>query len=231
MGLFNRIEIISFDCYGTLIDWETGILRAVKPILKKYSVRLSDDTILETYGQIESEIEAGPYRPYREVLREAMNRLSKTCGITPNNTESDAIVTSLPTWPPFHDTVASLRALKTRYKLAIISNIDDDLFAGTNLHLGVIFDYIVTAAQVKAYKPSIQVFEHAHTVLGCPKESWLHAAQSLYHDHVPAQKFGLKTVWIDRRQGQPSGGATPDAVASPDLTFPDLASLVRELGV
>jgi 2-haloacid dehalogenase len=231
MSLFDPIEIISFDCYGTLIDWETGILRAVRPVLNKYNVHLADDTILETYGQIEAEVEAGPYRSYREILREVMHRLSEQHGIVLNHTEHDAIVASLPTWPPFHDTVASLKALKTKYRLAIISNIDDDLFAGTRLHLGVEFDHIVTAAQVRAYKPSIRVFEHAQTVLGCPKEAWLHAAQSLYHDHVPAQAFGLKTVWIDRRQGSPSGGATPEAIASPDLTFPDLASLVRELGL
>ncbi len=231
MSQFDTIEVISFDCYGTLIDWETGILGAVKPILKKYDVRLPDDVILEAYGQIEAEIEAGPYRPYREVLREAMKQLSEECGVTLQSTEYDAIVASLPSWPPFHDTVASLKALKSKYRLAIISNTDDDLFAGTNRLLGVEFDFIVTAAQVGAYKPSMQVFEQAHKVLGCPKDKWLHAAQSLYHDHVPAKKLGLKTVWIDRRQGRPGGGATPDAIAAPDMTFPDLASLVRELGV
>jgi len=231
MSLFDPIEIISFDCYGTLIDWETGILRAVKPILNKYNVRLSDDTILETYGQIEAEVEAGPYRPYQEILREVMLRLGEQYGIVLDRTEHNAIATSLPAWPPFHDTVASLKALKSKYRLAIISNVDDDLFAGTNKLLGVTFDHIVTAAQVRAYKPSLWVFERAHDSFGCSKETWLHTAQSLYHDHVPAKEFGLKTVWIDRRQGRPSSGATPEAVASPDLTFPDLASLVRELGL
>jgi 2-haloacid dehalogenase len=231
MSPFDPIQIISFDCYGTLIDWETGILRAVKPILNNHNVRLTDDTILESYGQIEAELEAGPYRPYKEILREVMIRLGVQYGIVLDRTEHDVIAMSLPSWPPFHDTVASLKALKSKYRLAIISNIDDDLFAGTNRLLGVKFDYIVTAAQVRAYKPSMRVFERAQDVFGCPKESWLHTAQSLYHDHVPAKAFGLSTIWIDRRQGRPSGGATPEAVASPDLTFPDLASLVRELGL
>ena len=227
----DHFKVISFDCYGTLIDWEHGILGAVKPILTQHRLSVSDDDILKTHARLESEIESGPYQPYRKVLRAAMARMAEQFGCVLNNTECDAIVSSLPSWLPFDDTVAALKALKSRYRLAIISNTDDDLFADTNRHLDVEFDYIITAAQVGAYKPSPRVFEYALQKIGCPKGRLLHVAQSLYHDHVPAKRLGLSTVWIDRRQGGPGSGATPEAVASPDFTFPDLASLVREMGL
>jgi len=231
MVSFDQFDVLSFDCYGTLIDWETGILRAVKQVMARHRVSASNDSILETYAAFESDIEAGPYQPYRDVLRTVMVRMSEQLGFVANSTEDDAIVASLPDWPPFDDTFAALKALKTRYRLAIISNVDDDLFAATNRHLGVEFDYVVTAAQVKAYKPSPRVFDYALKKIGCPAEKLLHVAQSLYHDHVPAKQLGLSTVWIDRRRDRPGSGATPDAVAIPDATFPDLASLVRQAGL
>lgn len=224
---FHQFEVLSFDCYGTLIDWERGILGAVRPVLDLHGIAIADDRILETYAQIESEVEAGPYRPYRDILRTVMTGMSERFGFVPNNTESDAIVSSLPSWPPFNDTVAALRALKSRYRLAIISNVDDDLFAGTNRHLGVRFDYIITAAQVGAYKPSPRVFEYALQKIGCHKNELLYVAQSLYHDHVPAKRFGLSTVWINRRQGKLGPGATPTASATPDAEFSGLEELVK----
>ncbi|MCX6834542.1 MAG: HAD hydrolase-like protein [candidate division Zixibacteria bacterium] len=151
---FHQFKVLSFDCYGTLIDWERGILGAVRPVLERHNITITDDRILETYAQIEAEVEAGLYRPYRDILHTVMTTISERFEFVPNNTECNAIVASLPNWPPFSDTVAALKALKSRYRLAIISNIDDDLFAGTNRHLGVEFDYIITAAQVGAYKPS-----------------------------------------------------------------------------
>jgi 2-haloacid dehalogenase len=228
---FHRFEVLSFDCYGTLIDWERGILDAVKPVLSNHKIVAADETILETYAQIESEAEAGPYQSYRHILRTVMIRMSKRFGFVPDNTECNAIVASLPNWPPFEDTVAALKALQSRFRLAIISNVDDDLFAGTNRHLGVEFDYIITAAQVGAYKPSPKVFEYALGKIGCDKSKLLHLAQSLYHDHVPAKRLGLSTVWINRRQGKAGSGATLPADATPDAQFPDLASLVRAMGV
>jgi len=228
---FHQFKILSFDCYGTLIDWERGILGAVKPVLSNRKIVIADETILETYAQIESEIEAGPYRPYRDILRTVMTRLSERFGFVPNDTECNTIVASLLNWPPFEDTVAALRVLKTKYRLAVISNVDDDLFASSNRHLRVAFDYVITAAQVGAYKPSLRVFEHALQKIGCPKNTLLHVAQSLYHDHVPAKKLGLSTVWINRRQDKPGPGATPPAAATPDAEFPDLTSLVRAMGL
>ena len=225
---FSQFDVLSFDCYGTLIDWERGILGAVRPVLANHRVTAAVETVLETYAVIESEIEAGPYRRYRDVLKAAMTRLCERFGFIPNSTECDAIVGSLPDWTPFDDTVDALRGLKSRYRLAIISNVDDDLFAGTNRHLGVEFDYIITAAQVGAYKPSPRVFEYALNKIGCGKSRLLHVAQSLYHDHVPAKKLGLSTVWINRRQGKPGTGATPAAQeVRPDGEFAGLAELVR----
>ena len=232
---FHQFQVLSFDCYGTLIDWERGILGAVRPVLSSHKIVATDETILETYAQIESEVEAGPYRPYRNILRTVMLRMGERFGFVPNNTESNAIVTSLPDWPLFSDTVAALEALKSRYRLAIISNTDDDLFAGTNRHLGVDFDYIITAAQVGAYKPSSKMFEYALDKIGFDKSKLLHVAQSLFHDHVPAKRFGLSTVWINRQQGKPGSGATPPADdARPDAEFAGLADLAetieRQLG-
>jgi 2-haloacid dehalogenase len=226
---FPQFKVLSFDCYGTLIDWERGILGAVRPVLDRHDKTVTDDRILEIYAQIESDIEAGPYRPYRDILHTVMTVMSERLGFVPKNTENNAIVTSLPSWPPFSDTVAALRDLKSRYRLAIISNVDDDLFAVTNRHLGVKFDYIITAAQVGAYKPSPRVFEHALQEIGCQKNELLHVAQSLYHDHVPAKLLGLSTVWINRRQGKPGPGATPAATARPDAEYPSLVELVKAM--
>jgi 2-haloacid dehalogenase len=225
---FHRFEVLSFDCYGTLIDWRHGILNAVRPVLSKHGVSLAEEKILETYSRYEAEIEAGPYRPYRDILSEVMVQICGEFGIKPTDTERDIIGTTLPDWPPFEDTVDALNALKTRYQLAIISNTDDDLFAGTNRRLEVSFDHIITAAQVGAYKPSPRVFEHALAKIGCGKGKLLHVAQSLYHDHVPAKKLGLSAVWINRRQALPSRVTT---AARLDAEFPDLAALVKATGI
>ena len=227
----RQFEVLSFDCYGTLIDWERGILGAIKPVLLAHKVVVSDEAVLETYAAIESEIESGPYRSYRNILHTVMTRISERFGFIPNNTECDAIVSSLPDWPPFGDTVEALQALKERHRLAIISNVDDDLFAATNRHLGVEFDYIITAAQVGAYKPSPRVFEYALGKIGCDKSRLLHVAQSLYHDHVPAKRLGLSTAWINRRQGKAGSGATPMAEAAPDGEFPDLKALLSAISI
>jgi 2-haloacid dehalogenase len=228
---FQQFKVLSFDCYGTLIDWERGILGAVRPVLSNHKIIATDEIILETFAQIESEVEAGPYRPYRDILHTVVLGMSKRFGFVPNDTECNAIVSSLPDWPPFGDTVAALKSLQSKYRLAIISNVDDDLFAGTNRHLGVEFDYVITAAQVGAYKPSPRVFEHALQKIGCHKNELLHVAQSLYHDHVPAKQLGLSTVWINRRQGKPGHGATPVVEARPDGEFASLAALARAVGI
>lgn len=148
-------KLISFDCYGTLIDWEAGILSALKPVLARHDCHISDTEILRHYARIESTLEAGPYQSYCSILRGITEQLGLDLGFTPAADELDALPRSLADWQPFSDTVSALAALKSRYPLAIISNIDDDLFAATARNLHVAFDFVITAQQVQSYNPSV----------------------------------------------------------------------------
>jgi len=223
---FDRFQALSFDCYGTLVDWETGILGALRPIILKYGVACDDDRLLDLYAAAESEIEAGPYRTYREVLREVARRLATALSFRPSPADIEALPESLPSWPPFPDTVPALQALSKRFRLAIVSNTDDDLFAATRRRLPVDFALVVTATQMHSYKPAPAHFTRTLEGLGVGREALLHVAQSLFHDIVPARALGLRTVWVNRRAGRRGSGATPPAEARPDLEVPDLRSLV-----
>jgi 2-haloacid dehalogenase len=222
---FSRFTTISFDCYGTLIDWESGILPALRGVLARHDRTLPDASILELYGEFEAEAESGPYCCYREVLQSVVRAFADRLGFDPTPVDIRALHESLLAWPPFPDTVAALRQLKQRYKLAVISNIDDDLFAATQKHLGVEFDAVITAAQARSYKPSIHNFNLALRTLAISPEHLLHAAQSIYHDVVPARSLGISTVWVNRKSARPGVGAVRAAVAQPDLEVPDLATL------
>jgi 2-haloacid dehalogenase len=228
---FGSFEIVSFDCYGTLIDWETGILSALAPVLARHGRRVPDDALLEAFADLEAAAESAPYRAYAVVLREVVEGLGRRFGFTPDDAERGLLAASLPEWPAFTDTRDALRALKTKYRLAVISNVDDDLFAGTSRSLGIEFDWIVTAGQVGAYKPSTENFRRALGRFGVPPKRILHVAQSLFHDIAPAKSLGLATVWVNRRRGRPGGGATPPAKARPDVEVPDLWSLARLAGL
>lgn len=222
---FSQFECLSFDCYGTLIDWESGILAALRPVLAAHGRNLTDEGLLELYAVLEAEEEAGPYRPYREVLQYVTSKLGARLVFTPTLDELDALPRSLPKWPPFSDTVAALRRLHSRYKLAVISNTDDDLFAHTAMRLGMPFEYVITAEQCRSYKPSANNFKTALARIGVPPQKLLHVAQSIYHDVIPAKELGVSCVWINRRQGKKGPGATLAAVGEPDLELPDLKSL------
>jgi 2-haloacid dehalogenase len=222
---FSRFQVLTFDCYGTLIDWESGIRQAFKPLLASHGKTLSDDRILELYAELESATEAGPFKPYRQVLEEVVSGLGKRLTFTPTVAEIQSLPLSLHGWQPFPDTVAALRRLKSKYKLAVISNVDDDLFAATARLLQVSFSDVITAQQVGSYKPSRNNFEVALTRLGVPREQVLHVAQSLFHDIAPAKALGLATVWVNRRAGKQGAGATRPASVRPDLEVPDLATL------
>jgi len=222
---------LSFDCYGTLIDWESGILGAVRPVLERHGVASSDEEILTLHARLESAEEAGAYRPYAEVLRGVMFGLGAQLGFTPNDSDLEALPASVGAWPPFEDTVEALRRLASRFALVIVSNIDDEMFAATSKLLEVPFVEVVTAEQVGSYKPAKAHFEVALERLGVGRERVLHVAQSLFHDHVPAQELGFSTVWINRRSRIPGFGATPRAAATPDHEFPDLASFADAVGV
>jgi len=222
---FSQFECLTFDCYGTLIDWETGILSALKPILEGHHRSLTDDGILELYGTLEAQIESGDYLPYRLVLQRVTQRLGSRLSFPLYEGEATALADSMKHWPPFPDTVEALKRLKSRYKLAIISNTDDDLFAETAKTLQVPFDYVITAQQVGSYKPSHRNFERALAVIGLPKEKILHCAQSVFHDVVPAKALGIANVWVNRRAGKPGGGATKASTETPDLTVTSLKEL------
>jgi 2-haloacid dehalogenase len=223
---FNKYEVMSFDCYGTLIDWESGILDALRPILKAHNIKISDEHMLEHYAKIESAVEKGEFITYRDVLRTVMQEISSRSGFVPFPSELNCLVDSLKNWMPFPDTVGALKTLKKRFKLAIISNIDDDLFALSEKHLEVEFDWVITAEQVRSYKPALSNFEFALEMMRVSPEKILHIAQSIYHDIIPAKALGLSTIWVNRRKGKEGYGATPPAIGHPDLEVPNLKTLI-----
>jgi len=222
---FSRFEVLTFDCYGTLIDWESGIFSALRPILAAHGKTLSDSTLLELYGEFEAKAEQGEYQAYREVLRNVVRSFGERLSFIPTWTEVSSLAESVAAWPPFPDTVDALRRLSSRYRLAIISNIDDDLFASTLPKLGVRFDHVLTAQQARAYKPSLNLFKLAEKRLDVPREKWLHIGQSIYHDVLPAQSLGLATVWVNRPSPRAGVGAVKAAEGKPDLEVPNLKTL------
>ena len=219
---FDAFEALTFDVYGTLIDWETGIASWLRPFCDA-----SDDELLEAFARHEAELEAGPYRTYREVLAEALRGVGRDLGFTPTDAQAAAFGGSAGVWPAFADSAAALGALKQRFRLGVITNCDDDLFAQSNRRLGVEFDWVITAQQAGGYKPRLANFELAFERIDVPRERILHVAQSLFHDHAPAKALGMTTVWIDRRRGREGFGATPPAEAEPDLVVPDMRTFAQ----
>jgi 2-haloacid dehalogenase len=231
---FQQFDVLSFDCYGTLINWESGILTALKTILANHNItqdNLSDEQLLEMFAQKESALEAKDYSTYREILKKVVQDFGVKLNFVPTEEELNYLAESIQNWEPFADTVEALKALKKRYKLTIISNVDDDLFAYTAKKLEVEFDWIITAQQVKSYKPALQNFEVAIERMGISPDKLLHVAQSVYHDIIPANSMGLSTVWVNRRKDQAGTGATVAASGKPDLEVPDLKTLVSLIGL
>jgi 2-haloacid dehalogenase len=229
---FSHFTTISFDCYGTLIDWESGILPVLRGVLKSHgqSQSLSDAAILELYGEFEAEAENGPYQSYRDVLQSVVRAFADRFHFEATSAEIPLLHESVHAWLPFPDTVDALRELQKRYELVVISNIDDDLFAETRKHLDVEFDGVITAEQARSYKPSINNFQMALGALALSPDRLLHAAQSIYHDVVPARSLGISTVWVNRKSARPGIGAVRGSAAlasekRADLEVPDLASL------
>lgn len=224
---FSRFQVITFDCYGTLIDWESGIFSALHPLLARHHAEVSDAELLRLYGELEAEAEASSYKSYREVLQAVVRGFGSRLGFTPSPGEQEALPESIRNWLPFADTVSALRKLKKKYRLGIISNIDDDLFAATAPRLEVEFDYVVTAGQARAYKPSLKIFELAERRMTIPREQWLHAGQSIYHDVLPARSLGIRTVWVNRASARPNIGAVVQAARKPDLQVSSLQALAE----
>jgi 2-haloacid dehalogenase len=225
---FSRFEILTFDCYGTLINWEEGILGCLHRILAAHrTTKDTDDaTILKLYGDFEARAEAGEYRHYREVLQSVVRQFGERFGFAPTDEEVRSLPESLRDWKPWPDTVAALQLLHSRFRLAVISNVDDDLFATTRPQLGGKFDRVITAQQAGAYKPSLKIFELALSRIGIPAKRILHVGQSIYHDVIPAQALGLATVWVNRPSPRTGVGAVKSAQGKPDLEVSSLAELV-----
>ena len=226
----KHFTAISFDCYGTLIDWESGILPVLRTLLANHGQSLPDAAILELYGEFEAEAESGPYQSYRDVLQSVVRAFAGRLRFQANSTEIRSLYESVSGWLPFGDTVPALRELRKRHRLAVISNIDDDLFARTRDHLDVDFDAVITAEQARSYKPSRNNFRMALRTLALSPDRLLHAGQSIYHDIVPARSLGISTVWVNRKSARPGVGAVREAPGPapenrPDLEVPDLAAL------
>jgi 2-haloacid dehalogenase len=224
---FSHFTTITFDCYGTLIDWEAGILPALRSILAAHGQNLPDAAILELYGEFEAQAEIGPYQSYRNVLESVVGQFGEHCGFHPSAAELRCLHESVPSWPPFPDTISGLQRLHRKFRLAVISNIDDDLFLETRKHLGIEFAAVITAQEAQSYKPSLNNFRLALQKLGIEPSRLLHAGQSVYHDVIPAQSLGIRTVWVNRRSARPGVGAVRAAQGQADIEVPDLATLAE----
>ena len=218
----SDFQVLSFDCYGTLIDWETGLLRAMKPLAAKAGEH-TPQAILETFARHEAAQEAEtPSMIYSQLLAVVHARMAKEWGAKTTAEDDARFGASVGDWPAFEDAPAALQYLKQHYKLAILSNVDRESFARTNKKLGVSFDWIFTAQNIGSYKPSPKNFEYMIAKLkgaGIGKEAILHTAESLFHDHAPANKVGLASAWIYRRHAQQGFGATTPPKEMPHYDF------------
>ncbi len=229
-------EVLSFDCYGTLIDWETGIWAALQPLLVANDADVGRAAALAAFGVLETEQEATtPAYPYPEILTRVHNRLAATLGLETSDDFDRGFGGSVPEWPAFPDSADALTHLGERYRLVILSNVDRRSFAASNQRLGMAFDVVYTAEDIGSYKPDPANFDfllrHLEDDLGIHPESILHVAQSLFHDHAPAKAAGLDTVWIDRQRLSEGGdwGATiaVDEQPKPDHVFFTMAELAQ----
>jgi 2-haloacid dehalogenase len=229
----HDFRVLTFDCYGTLIDWESGLFAALGPLLAKLPDPPGRDAALASFARHESaqEMET-PGMRYAELLARVHRRLAGDWGITADEEAARRFGASVPDWPAFPDSAEALGYLKRHYQLVILSNVDRQGFASSNRRLGVTFDAIFTAEDIGSYKPDPANFRYLLAQLaerGVGKAEILHTAQSLYHDHVPAQRAGLATAWIDRRHAATGYGATmppPEGVRY-DFRFPSLAAMAE----
>ncbi len=223
-------EALSFDCYGTLIDWEAGLSAVLTPWARQHGLNVTEEQLLTEYSTLEAAVEAErPAGLYPDVLARSMRLLGGKLGAEVTGDDAAQLAGSVPDWPAFPDSHDALAALRDRFKLLILSNVDRASFAGSNKRLGVEFTSILTAQDVGSYKPSPRNFDalaDEATRLGIGPGKLLHVAQSLFHDHVPAKRAGLPTVWINRRHARPGWGATPAPAppVTPDWEFPSMAA-------
>ena len=222
-------DALSFDCYGTLIDWEAGIGSVLRAWADRRGLDMTTEELLVAYADEEAQAERDhPTDPYPSILARAMRGLGEKLDVEVRDDDAHALAVSVPDWPAFPDSADALQRLAKHFKLIILSNIDNDGFAASNEKLGVTFDAILTAENIGSYKPSpanFDALDHHVDTMGIPRDKLLHVAQSLFHDHVPAKGRGMTTVWINRRHADPGWGATPnpEADVTPDWTFTSMA--------
>jgi 2-haloacid dehalogenase len=228
---YDAYDVLTFDTYGTLIDWETGLADALRTALGDGAAGVGDDELLERVAGLEHDAET-PGTPYREVLATCLRGVATQLGATVSDEQASVFGGSVVDWPAFPDSSEALQRLQTRFALVTITNCDDDLFAASEKRLGVALDLVVTAQQVGRYKPDTAGFRFAHArierELGVSKERILHVAQSLFHDHVPAKSLGMRTVWIDRRNGRAGGATPPAAEVTPDARFTTMRGFAQD---
>lgn len=217
--VLRRTQTITFDCYGTLIDWRAGLSRSCAELFGP-SVADRTDELFNAYVQIEAEVEAQPYQSYRQVLSTVARRLALRFGFELPLERTDLFAEMLPEWLPFKDTNQALLRLKKQYRLGVLSNIDRDLFDGTARHFDAAFDFVITAEDVRAYKPAHPHFERLLTAHSKSDEV-LHVAQSLFHDGLPAGRLGIAYVWINRYND------ANETTVRPLATYPDLARFAQ----
>jgi len=231
----EHVRALSFDCYGTLVDWESGLVRFFGEWIRRHGLDVEPEAMLPRFSAHETRLEeSSPTAPYRQVLEGVLEGLALELGVTLSSGEAATLPESLRDWPLFPDSEPFLRRAREKRTLAMISNVDDELFAATRERLGVVFDVVVTAESVGAYKPSPAGFRRCLELLGrrgIESREVLHVAQSLYHDHVPAKRLGLRTCWVDRRAGRDGWGATPPPpeTVQPDVRVVSLADLATML--
>lgn len=218
----------TFDCYGTLIDWQSGLDRAARDLFAGLVPPLQGPELYRRFASAERDVEAGPYRSYREVLREVARRLTDGGA---SAAAQAAFAASVPDWPAFPETPAALARIKRAVgRLAVVSNVDADLFDapdGSLDRLGVPLDALVAASEVRSYKPGRAHFDRVLRALDLPAADVLHVAESRFHDIAPAGQLGFTTVWIDRVRSGPSASGPGDG--RPDYTFPSLTALADAL--
>jgi 2-haloacid dehalogenase len=220
---FNKFKLISFDCYGTLIDWKKSLQDIMTPFIIRHKLDLSGDQLFDLFFKADQKTTSNDYMPYHDVLVTIMDEMGKELNINLKQAERTCLVDRFGDWTAFPDTSDALQELQKKYKLAIISNVDDELFDMTKRCLGVRFDFIITAKQVGSYKPSKNNFIKALEKFELPSEDVLHVAQSIYHDIIPTNELGWENVWVNR-YNEPE---RTDPAEFPGLEVPDLASLVR----
>jgi 2-haloalkanoic acid dehalogenase type II len=227
---FTGFEALSFDCYGTLIDWEAGLSAVLDPWGRARGLDQTSEQLLTEYSAAEAAAETDhPAEEYPDILARSMRLLGDRLGAEVTGEQAARLARSVPDWPAFDDSRDALVALGKRFKLIILSNVDRASFAASNTRLGVEFTSVITAQDVGTYKPSQRNFDALAAEaarLGIGPGKLLHVAQSLFHDHVPAKRAGLPTVWINRRHARPGWGATPQppAPVTPDWEFPSMAA-------